>query len=447
MKLDFTLLAIVPLLIQISQAAYLGATIPPKTTFIDTQQQAFQTDLPTHTDFLVKRNAEADAKKAIVNKDWLKAESERIYGKEEVLPKPWLRTIYGTIHEVVTPYVVGSITFAGPEAEETNSLKPWISIKKDGLPKTITPKLKNNVVVDGFPEVKTFFQTATTVTHHQKDLKAHNMKEDDTIEEVLMIDEDDTYIKLSPIQRCTPDYYYRKGVANVEISEPFCSPRDHQRMRVGATYFITWYSRFFKNVENVKFHYAYVNEKSHDKGFDKRDLIDLAIKKNDAEIIPQTGNIDFQGDVYGAFHSSEWVSNHNGWFPVDIDKKWLKGSVYKKVVIAMQADNVSDEDFSILDAPHFFATFQLRESIGKNTKEMRKLQDAAGTNDDVYYVIAAVPTCVMISVLFMYGFLYLNRKHRDLSHIRKPKKSRFGNVGKYNIPVALTDIKKPKKQL
>lgn len=442
MKIDLVWLTIIPLFSQLSSAAYLNTALPPKTTFINTQTLPATSSTPT--EYLVKRDAEP--RKAIVNKEWLKAESERIYGKQEETPKPWLRTIYGTIHEVVTPYVVGGVTFAGPEAEETDSLKPWISIKKDGLPKTITPKLKNNVVVDGFPQVRTFFQTATTVTHHQEDIKAHNLKEGDVIEEVSMIEEDDTYIKLSPIQRCTPDYYYKKGIANMEISEPFCSPRDHQKMRVGPTYFITWFSRYFKDAKNVKFHYAYVNEKAHDKGFDKRELIDAALKKVDAEIEYQSGDIEFEGDVFGSFYSSDWVSNDNGWYPVEVDQKWLKGKVYKKVVIAVQPDYIDDDDFKILDAPHLFATFQLRESIGKNTKEMRKLQDMAGTHDDVYYVIASMPTVVMISVLLMYGFLYLNRKHRDLSRVRKPKKSRFGNQGRYNIPVALTDIKKPKKQ-
>lgn len=439
MKVDLTLLILLPLLAHVASAAFIDTRLAPKTTFVKDDSQQ-----PLPTGSLHKRDAEP--RKAIVNKEWLKAESERLYGTEVETPKPWLRTIYGSVHEVVTPYVVGGVTFAGTQATQTDGLAPWISIKKDGLPKTITPKLKGNIIENSFPPVKTYFQTATTIVHHQKDIKAHNLKDDDTIEEVQMIEEDDTYVKLSPIQRCTPDYYYKKGIANMESSEPFCAPRDHQKMRVGPTYFITWFSRYFKDVKNVKFHYAYVNEKAHDKGFDKREIMDSALKNMDAQLEELSGEEEAQGDVYGAFYSSDWISNDNGWYAVDVDKKWLKGKVYKKVVIAMQPDTIADEDFRILDAPRLFATFQLRESIGKNTKEMRKLQDQAGTNDDVYYVIASIPTAVMISVLFMYGFLYLNRKHRDLSHVKKPKKSRFGNQGKYNIPVALTDIRKPNKQ-
>lgn len=428
-----------------SNAAYIeDRLLPAKTTFIN-DQQTLKAGSETPGPILLKRDALAEPKKAVVNKEWIKDESEKVNGPTSELPQPWIRTIYGTVVEVVTPYVVGDVTFANKQPETTDGLEPWISINNNGLPKTIHPRMKNGKVDKGFPDVGTYFQTATTVVYNQKDLNAHNLNDDAVVKQVEMIDEDDTYIKLSPLQRCTPDYYYKKGIANIEMSEPFCAPRDHQKMRVGKTYFITWYTRFFENVEKVKFHYAFVNEKSHDKGFDKRDLIDESLKDVDAEIEQMSGNVKFQGDVYGSFFSSEWIKN-DGWYALDIDEKWLQGKVYKKVVISIQPDSVPDDEFSILDGSHFFATFQLRENIGKNTKEMRKLQDQTGTNDDFYYVVTAIPTAVMVSVLFMYFFLYLNRKHRDLSHIRKPKKSRFGNQGKYNIPVSLTDTRKPGKQ-
>jgi hypothetical protein len=438
MKVQVPLLTSLALLGQFTEAVFVPPKIVPKTTFTNPELSISE---PTN---IVKRNAEP--KNAIVNKVWLKEESEKLHGTTSETPKPWLRTIYGTVVEVVTPYVVGGVTFAAPQPTSTDGLEPWISIKKDGLPKTIYPKLKNGKIQNGFPDVKTYYQTATTIVHEQKDLKAHNLNEGDTIEEVKMIDEDDTYVKLSPIQRCTPDYYYNKGIAGTEKSEPFCSPGDHQKMRVGATYFLTWYTRFFKDVEKVRFHYAYVNEKAHDKGFDKRDLLDQALKNVDAEIEELSGNIDYLGDIRGAFYSSNWIDNSNGWYSLEVDKKWLRNKVYKKVVIAIQPDSIPDEDFSILDAPHLFATFQLRESVGKNTHEMRKLRDQGGSNDDAYYIIASIPTMVLIAVFGMYFFLHLNRKHRDLSHIKKPKKSRFGNQGRYNIPVAATDIRKPGKQ-
>ena len=436
MKAVTVLIACVLALAQLTDGAFVPPTLAPKTTA--TISQAHQV-APTG---LHKR--EAEPRKVVINKQILK--DEEAAKKSEEPPKPWIRTIYDDVVEVVTPYVIGGVTFAAPQPQTTNGLEPWISINKEGLPKTITPKLKNGIIANGYPDVKTYYQTATTVVHHQKDLKAHNLGDDETVEEVIMIEEDDTYVKLSPLQRCTPDYYYKKGVANVESSEPFCAPEERRKFRVGLTYFITWYTRFFENTNKVRFHYAYVNEKSHEKGFDKRDFLDAALKDMDTEIERVAGEVATGGAVHGAFYSSDWIDNTNGWYSFEVKPEWLQEKFYKKVAIAIQPDSIPDDEFSILDAPHIFATFQYKESIGKNTKEMRALQDKVGTNDDVYYVIAAMPTVVLISVIGMYGFLYLTRKHRDLSGVRKPKRSRFGNQGKYNIPLAMTDLHKPDKQ-
>ncbi|GMM29171.1 Psg1 protein [Martiniozyma asiatica (nom. inval.)] len=407
-----------------------------------------------------------EARKAVINKQWQKEQSEKLHGTStEALPGPWLRTIYGTVKEVVTPYAIGGVTFATRPPETTDSLQYWISLKNDGSPKTIKPKLKNGAVQNGYPDVGTYFQTATTVVHHQQDIQAHNLKEDDTIEEVILAEEDTTYISLSPLMRCTPDFYFKRGIANHDTSEPFCSPHDHEKMRVGRTYFLTWFTRFFENAEKVRVHYAYIKEDARQKGFDRAfQKRDEASTNSETEILEKRGflNKDIHGnpikevsakldkvdettngEVYGAFYSSEWFDSSRGFFPIEVQKEWLKGDVSRRVLMAIQPDTIDDEDFDLLESSHLYATFQLTESVGKNTKDMRKLRDQTGNDDDFYYVITAIPTIIAIVVFVVYIFFEFNKRNTDFSHIRKPKKSRYGNVGKYDLPIAMTDIHKP----
>lgn len=395
---------------------------------------------------------------AVVNKQWLKEQSEKLHGTTtEPLPGPWVRTIYETVKEVVTPYAIGDVVFATkpPEDPEKQSMNPWITLKKDGTPKTINPKMKNGKVANGFPDVKSHFKTATTIVHLQEDLQAHNLNEGDSHEEIQLIDEDSTYVSLSPIMRCTPDFYFKRGHANMDSSEPFCFPHDHQKFRLGKTYFMTWFSRYFENSEKVRIHFAYVRETGMNKGFDrsfkKRDLggflnADIhgaPTKDLKAELENISDDIKFKGAVPGAFYTSEWVNNDMGFFPIELQKEWLQGKHYKRVMMAIQPESVSDDEFDLLTSDHLYATFQLMESIGKNTKEMRKLRDQTGNDDDFYYVITAIPTIVAVTAFFAYLFVIINKKNLDFSHIKKPKRSKYGNQGKYDLPIAMTDIHKP----
>ncbi|GMF98601.1 unnamed protein product [[Candida] boidinii] len=139
-----------------------------------------------------KRDANADPealRRVIFNKDYLAAQNtDSTSSSTTVQLDPWLRTIYGTVKEIVTPTVIGGITFkAKPTATETNGFEPWVSLKKDGSPKTIKPKEKKGGIADGLPDYKTYFKTATTIVHDQKDLNAHNLKEGETFEEALPV--------------------------------------------------------------------------------------------------------------------------------------------------------------------------------------------------------------------------------------------------------------------
>ncbi|KAG7893364.1 hypothetical protein KL905_002943 [Ogataea polymorpha] len=399
---------------------------------------------PSSTPVVVEKRM----KKAIVNKDY----AQRMQGKgtsstaEAEMPAPWLRTIYGSIPEIVTPTVVGGITFSAKPPATTNGLEPWISLKKDGSPKTINPKMKNGKIQNGRPDLKTYFQTATTVTYDKEQLKAHNMADDQVFTEVIWQPEDDTYVSLNPLMRCTPDFYYKKGVARELVSEPFCSPHENQKLQTGKTYFLTWYTRFFENASNVRVHYAFLKESSREKGMAKRDLVDLGapVKPRTKSVHHSTGH---KGALPGTFFSSDWFINRDGYFPIEVDEEWLGKQQSKAVLIAIQPDTVDDEDFNLIESAHVVVLFQKRAVVAKNSKIDKELQDRTGTNDNVYYVIMSVPTVVIIAVFGMYMFLWLNRKHRDLSHLRKPRRSRYGNQGKYNELYAETDIRKPSKQV
>lgn len=432
-----------------------GPLLPvvPKSTDVVTSTDTY-TQITTYPD-LAKR----EPRKVVVNKEWLKQQAanrkkQAIQHGEEVedededdgVPPPWIRTIYDSIVEVVTPTVIAGVTFSTRPATTTEGTEWWISVKDDGSPKTIKPKLKNGQIKHGYPDVGTYFQTATTIVHKQEELKAHNLKQGDVMKEVVMIPEDDTYVQLSPLMRCTPDFYFKRGLGNMEESEPFCRPKDGRSLRVGKTYFLTWYSRFYNEAKNVRFHYAYVKEKLGDKGMVKRDGMARSPVKEVGDKVAElssTGNKHFHGEVAGSFYTSPWVLNDQGFIPIEVKKPWLHGHIYRQVLVAIQPDTISDDDFEILEAPHLILRFQLKESIGKNTKEMRHKMDMPGSSDDIYYVIMLIPTLVIVALFCMYVFVEMNRKHRDLSHLRLPRRSRYGNMGKYSTRYAETDFHKP----
>lgn len=351
----------------------------------------------------------------IVNPEYQK-ELEGATSSSSEEQRPWVRTVYSTKIELVTPTVIGGVTFAAKPPAKPDGMEPWISLKKDGLPQTIKPQLKNGRTEKASPTYSTYFQTATTVTYGKDELKAHNMAEDQVYHDVQFIPEDDTYVKLSPLMRCTPEGFYKRGLAKNVLSEPFCTPRENTRIMLGKTHFLTWYSRYFEDAEKVRVHFAYIKEGAREKGMKKRE-------EEDEEGKPARGAIP------GTFFSSEWISNEDGYFPLIVREEWLQGLYQKKVAISIQPDTVDDEDFVLLGKSSTAVQFVKGSVVGKTTRERKEIQDSVGTDDNVYYIIMAIPTMVIIAVAGMYVFLWLNRKHRDLSKLRRPKKSRFGKSG------------------
>ncbi|CCF57396.1 hypothetical protein KAFR_0C04050 [Kazachstania africana CBS 2517] len=311
--------------------------------------------------------------------------------------KPWLRTIYSTKAEIVTPTVIAGVTFSAKPAATPDPLEPWVSLNKDGSPKTIKPELKNGRTKNPHPEYSTYFQTASVRTFSYEELKAHNMDPNDVYEEEVFIDEDKTYVSLNPIIRCTPERYFMKGSANDISSQPFCTPRENTSWKVGKTYFVSWFTRFFEDefsgevVENVRVHLSYVKEKASEKGFHKRD-------------IPAT------------FFSSEWLKNVDGMYGIEIDGDWLQGQYERKIVVSVQPSNIPDEEFNPLENGVLLYMIQ-GSKVSKYSKEELALQDAGISNDKWYYVALSIPTMVIFALVCIYFFLHYNGKYRDFSDV------------------------------
>lgn len=344
---------------------------------------------------------------------------EKLTTSEE--PKPWHRTIYGDRAEIVTPTVIAGVTFSRKPLVTPDPLEPWVSLVKDGRPKTIKPEINKGRTKHGKPDYSTYFKKVYTSTWNYEGLKAHNMDYSDVHEEEIFEDEDETYTSLNPIVRCTPRRYFNKGPTRDIPSDPFCTPHEDSAWSVGKVYFLTWYTHFFKDensdevVNNVRIHMAYVKEKAHEKGVLKRDK------------------------PSATFFKSEWIKNVDGVYPIEILREWLQEQRTRKIVISVQPENVPDSEF---DPLQYGVLVYLDEGsrVYKSTKEQLALSDAGITDDKWYYVILSIPTVVLVSLVLMYFFIVANRKYRDFSDVTNDAlKKRHRILGK------VTDFKKYKK--
>ncbi|CAK7902358.1 PMA1 stabilization in the Golgi protein 1 [[Candida] anglica] len=366
---------------------------------------------------------EKRARKVIVNPEYKKIQEEKAMKEAGIeptstddSPRPWRRTIYGDKVEIVTPTVIAGVTFSAKPPIQTNGMEPWISLQKNGLPKTIKPELKNGITKKPSPTYGTYFAIATTVTYNKEQLKAHNMADDEVFTEVDHIPEDTTYQSLNPLIRCTPDRYFKKGLGKDIVSEPFCTPQDNQVLKMDQTYFVSWYSRFFSDdVTNVKIHLALVEESARYKGMRKRSEV-----------------IENGGKVKNALFSSEWISKDQGYLPITILEDWIGANYFtKKMLISIQADNIEDEEFELLDK-YVVVEIAKGTKVGKGQhQDLKKLEEkqralAMGYEieesiSEKWMIMMAMPTAVAITALVMYFFVMINKGSTDLSFLRKKR--------------------------
>lgn len=334
-------------------------------------------------------------------------------------PRPWIRTIYGTKVEIVTPTIVAGILISGKPAEPTNSLEPWVSLEKDGSPKTIKPELKNGQIHKGKPDYSTYFQTASIRTYSYEELQAHNMDINEVFEEEIMVPEDDTYLKLNPIIRCTPERYFKRANSRTRLSAPFCTPHENIEWKSENSYFVSWYTRFFdddastidEQVQKVRIHLSYVKESSKDKGIFKRD-------------IPAT------------FFSSEWLDNDSGIYPIEVREEWFQDYFERKVVLSIQPDSIPDDEFNPLDNG-ILLRLRIGAKVFKKTDKQLRLEESGLHGEKWWYIALSIPTvAVIIAFIFYIYYDVATRKQRDFSNITAGEISKKHRViGKVsNIP-------------
>ncbi|RLV95713.1 Uncharacterized protein JA1_000692 [Spathaspora sp. JA1] len=372
----------------------------------------------------------------IVNKDYAKNQAAKEAGGSSTtdIPLKWVRTV-GTKVEIVHPTVIAGVTFSAKPPLTTDGLEPWVSLDKDGRPKTMKPEIKGGRTKKAHPTYGTYFQTATTILHSKEDLKAHNMEDDEIFEEVVYLDEDLSDHNLSPLIRCTPDRYQKKGIAKDKLTEPFCTPQDNARLIRDKTYFVTWYSRFFSDdVTKVKIHLSHIKESLRQKGLKKRQEVES--EQVPVSLDKRSAVLEHGGKVTElSFYTSDWVSNDQGFFPLDIDEKWFGNEYWRKVLLTLQPDNVADEDFDHMKNSIVVEIWKGVKVSKGHLEDLKKLEEKhanayLGKVDEVeegidyekYIIMMTMPTCVILAAFGMYLFITINKV--DLSKVKKRKFAR-----------------------
>ncbi|SGZ57874.1 CIC11C00000003520 [Sungouiella intermedia] len=417
----------------------LSAVVATLLTVSATQAVAVQHSEATVTE-IPENQLEKRFKDVIVAPEYKKQQDLKA-GSSVASPtlKPWARTIYSTKVELVTPTVIAGVTFSAKPPTTTDGLEPWISLKKDGTPQTIKPKMKNGAIANRSPDYGTYFQTATTVLYNKEELKAHNMADDQIYEHVEYLPEDLTYQLLNPVLRCTPEGYRMRGLAKDLSPEPFCTPQDNNKLYLDKTYFVTWYTRFFGDeVTSVKLHLSYVKESARQKGL-KRDtgFVDSLVEKSSdlmrswkrSIVIEKGGQIEEK-----SFFVSEPIARDVGYFPLTVEDSWFGvKDYYRKVMVSLQPDTIPDEEFNHM-SKYIIIEIAKGSKVAKGHQEdLKKIDEKnakiasgeyeviEGIDYEKYLIIISLPTCVILATFAMWIFVRINKRDTDLSFLKKVK--------------------------
>lgn len=327
--------------------------------------------------------------------------------------KPWPRTRNGKF-ELVTPTVVDGITFSASPKDSYKTPPPWVSLKKDGRPKTIKPKIKGGDVKNDWPDYDTYFDVPVTKTHDlSKVIEGHEGER--YFKEVKLVPEDKADKYLNPLIRCTPDRYFnrRGGKKN---SDPFCTPTQNSHILLDQVHWVTWYTRYFDDDEKVRLHMAYVEDTGE------------TIQKRD-------------GKVGGAaeFFTSEWTPN-DGFFPLEIEEDWLLGQYEQLAVLGIQPESVDESEFNLLNGT--IVKIRKGPTVIRGDKQ-EKLTVKPLSDDGIIMALLSIPTVILFFGFCYMMFVYCTKEKRTFNTRELRQLSKQNRHHKYSrLPSHRSDLKR-----
>lgn len=298
------------------------------------------------------------------------------------LPSPWLRTVSSTHVELVTPAIIGGVTFSAKPKNVKTPL-PWLSVHPNGYLKTILPKVKNGITQNASPDYGNYFDIPVTSTISLGDVIKEHKGTGQMHEDITYIAEPNQEDRLlNPIMRCTPDRYFKKKVQGDKITQkPFCSPGENTNIILGETHWITWYTRYFPDAKKVRLHMAYI-DRGKNGNLDKRDFAEE-----------------------DTFFTTDWIDNLDGVYPLEITSDDLLNEPIQNVVLSIQPDTVEDEDFNLVNGTQLILRmYPLKQ------KKMKKLKMENSADDSAVYVALTIPTII---VVFVCGYAIINYMFKD----------------------------------
>lgn len=332
--------------------------------------------------------------------------------------EPWPRTRSGKF-ELVTPVVIDGITFSASPRSNYKTPPPWVSLKKDGRPKTIKPKIKGGDIKNDWPDYDTYFDSVMTKTHDlYKAIEGHSGDRYYKEHKLIPEDKEDKY--LNPLIRCTPDRYFnRKG--GKKNSDPFCTPTQNSQVLLGQIHWVTWYTRHFDNPDDkVRLHMAYIEDTGEP--IQKRQI---------------GGNAQF--------FTSEWMEN-DGFYPLEIEEEWLLEKYEQLVVMAIQPESMADSEVDLLDIGTILK-IRRGPTVMKDS-EQEKIKVKPLSEDGIIMALLSIPTVILFFALCYMLFVYCTKDARginthELRELSKHRKKHgHSKAHKYSkLPTHTGDLK------